>query len=120
GTFSRRISPTPRKTTALISALLKRLLTIFWDADRPGAVAISVRNSIRMSVAEFNAELICAFRGQNPACLLHLHLKEDYEEWIMLKFLAGLVCGAGVGLLIAPTSGENIRRRLAQAARDPE
>jgi hypothetical protein len=73
-----------------------------------------------MSVAEFNAELMCAFRGQNPACLLHLHLKEDYEEWIMLKFLAGLVCGAGVGLLIAPTSGENIRRRLAQAARDPE
>ena len=38
----------------------------------------------------------------------------------MLKFLAGLVSGAGIGLLIAPTSGANIRRRLAQAARDPE
>lgn len=38
----------------------------------------------------------------------------------MLKFIAGLVCGAGVGLLIAPASGEQTRRRLAQAARNPE
>lgn len=38
----------------------------------------------------------------------------------MLKFIAGLVCGAGVGLLIAPASGEDTRRRLAQAARNPE
>lgn len=38
----------------------------------------------------------------------------------MLKFIAGLVCGAGVGLLIAPASGEDTRRRLAQAVRDPE
>jgi gas vesicle protein len=38
----------------------------------------------------------------------------------MLKFIAGLVCGAGVGLLIAPAPGEQTRRRLLQAARDPE
>jgi len=38
----------------------------------------------------------------------------------MLKFIAGLACGAGVGLLIAPASGESTRRRLVQAARDPE
>lgn len=38
----------------------------------------------------------------------------------MLRFIAGLVCGAGVGLLIAPASGESTRRRLLQAARDPE
>lgn len=38
----------------------------------------------------------------------------------MLKFIAGLVCGAGVGLLIAPAPGESTRRRLVQAARDPE
>ena len=38
----------------------------------------------------------------------------------MLKFIAGLVCGAGVGLLMAPASGEDTRRRLAQAARNPE
>ena len=38
----------------------------------------------------------------------------------MLKFIAGLVCGAGVGLLIAPASGEDTRRRLAQAAHNPE
>jgi gas vesicle protein len=38
----------------------------------------------------------------------------------MLKFIAGLVCGAGVGLLIAPAPGEHTRRRLLQAARDPE
>lgn len=38
----------------------------------------------------------------------------------MLKFIAGLVCGAGVGLLMAPASGEDTRRRLAQAVRDPQ
>lgn len=38
----------------------------------------------------------------------------------MLKFIAGLVCGAGVGLLIAPASGERTRRRLVQAVREPE
>ena len=38
----------------------------------------------------------------------------------MLRFIAGLVCGAGVGLLIAPASGESTRRRLLEAARDPE
>jgi gas vesicle protein len=38
----------------------------------------------------------------------------------MLRFIAGLVCGAGVGLLIAPASGEHTRKRLLQAARDPE
>lgn len=38
----------------------------------------------------------------------------------MLRFIAGLLCGAGVGLLIAPASGESTRRRLLQAARDPE
>ena len=38
----------------------------------------------------------------------------------MLRFIAGLLCGAGVGLLIAPGPGESTRRRLLQAARDPE
>jgi gas vesicle protein len=38
----------------------------------------------------------------------------------MLNFIAGLVCGAGVGLLIAPASGEHTRSRLAQAVRHPE
>jgi gas vesicle protein len=38
----------------------------------------------------------------------------------MLRFIAGLVCGTGVGLLIAPASGESTRRRLLEAARDPE
>lgn len=38
----------------------------------------------------------------------------------MLKFIAGLACGAGVGLLVAPASGDRTRRRLLQAARDPQ
>ena len=38
----------------------------------------------------------------------------------MLRFIAGLLCCDGVGLLIAPASGESTRRRLLEAARDPE
>ncbi|HET9183568.1 MAG TPA: YtxH domain-containing protein [Candidatus Angelobacter sp.] len=38
----------------------------------------------------------------------------------MLKFIGGMLCGAAVGMLIAPAPGERTRRRLAQAVRDPE
>lgn len=38
----------------------------------------------------------------------------------MLKFITGLLCGVGVGLLIAPESGEQTRRRLLRVARQPE
>ncbi|HET7871927.1 MAG TPA: YtxH domain-containing protein [Terriglobales bacterium] len=37
----------------------------------------------------------------------------------MLKFLVGIACGIGVGLLVAPAPGEEIRARLAEAARRP-
>lgn len=38
----------------------------------------------------------------------------------MLKFIAGTLCGAAVGILLAPAPGASTRRRLAQAVRDPE
>lgn len=38
----------------------------------------------------------------------------------MLKFVAGIVCGVGVGFLIAPVSGEEARRRLQRVVQDPE
>jgi gas vesicle protein len=38
----------------------------------------------------------------------------------MLKLMAGILCGAAVGVLIAPAPGSRTRQRLMQAARDPE
>ena len=38
----------------------------------------------------------------------------------MLKLMAGILFGTAVGLLIAPAAGSETRRRLMQAARDPE
>jgi gas vesicle protein len=38
----------------------------------------------------------------------------------MLKLMAGILCGAAVGVLIAPAPGSRTRRRLMQAARHPE
>ncbi len=38
----------------------------------------------------------------------------------MLRLMAGMLCGAAVGILIAPAPGSWTRRRLMQAARDPE
>lgn len=38
----------------------------------------------------------------------------------MLKFIAGVLCGTAVGMLLAPAPGANTRRRLVQAVRDPE
>ncbi len=37
----------------------------------------------------------------------------------MLKFLVGLLCGAGIGLLVAPAEGEETRRQLMRAVQDP-
>jgi len=38
----------------------------------------------------------------------------------MLKLMAGILCGAAVGILIAPAEGSRTRRRLMQAVRNPE
>ncbi len=38
----------------------------------------------------------------------------------MLKFITGILCGVGVGLLIAPDSGGATRRQLLRAVREPE
>lgn len=38
----------------------------------------------------------------------------------MLEFMAGIVCGTAVGILLAPAPGASTRSRLAQAVRDPE
>jgi gas vesicle protein len=38
----------------------------------------------------------------------------------MLKFISGILCGVGVGILIAPDSGERTRRQLMRVAREPE
>ncbi len=38
----------------------------------------------------------------------------------MFKFIAGILCGVGVGLLIAPDSGQETRRQLLRAVREPE
>ncbi|HYX53231.1 MAG TPA: YtxH domain-containing protein [Candidatus Limnocylindrales bacterium] len=37
----------------------------------------------------------------------------------MLKFMTGLLCGVGVGLLIAPAAGEQTRQQLMRAVQDP-
>jgi gas vesicle protein len=37
----------------------------------------------------------------------------------MLKFVIGLGCGIGLGLLIAPASGEETREQLLELARRP-
>lgn len=37
----------------------------------------------------------------------------------MFKFLLGIACGIGLGLLFAPAPGEETRARLADAARRP-
>lgn len=37
----------------------------------------------------------------------------------MLKFLAGIGTGIGIGLLIAPKAGEETRRQLRDIATDP-
>jgi gas vesicle protein len=34
--------------------------------------------------------------------------------------MAGMLCGAAIGVLIAPAPGSETRRRLMQAVRDPE
>ena len=38
----------------------------------------------------------------------------------MLKLMAGILCGVGVGLLIAPEAGERTRQRLIRAVQQPE
>ena len=38
----------------------------------------------------------------------------------MLKFVTGMLCGVGIGLLIAPESGERTRRRLKRVVEEPE
>jgi gas vesicle protein len=38
----------------------------------------------------------------------------------MLKLMAGMLCGTAIGILIAPAPGSQTRRRLIQAARNPE
>ena len=38
----------------------------------------------------------------------------------MLKFVTGILCGVGVGLLIAPASGERTRRQLLRVVREPQ
>jgi gas vesicle protein len=38
----------------------------------------------------------------------------------MLKFMAGILCGVGAGLLIAPEPGEQTRRRLMRVVQEPE
>ena len=38
----------------------------------------------------------------------------------MLKLMAGILCGVGVGLLIAPEPGEQTRRRLMRVVQEPE
>lgn len=38
----------------------------------------------------------------------------------MVKFITGILCGVGVGLLVAPASGEHTRRQLMRAAREPQ
>lgn len=37
----------------------------------------------------------------------------------MLKFLIGIGCGVGLGLLIAPAEGEETRKQLLEVARNP-
>ncbi len=37
----------------------------------------------------------------------------------MLKFLIGIGCGIGVGLLIAPQEGSETRRNLVRLAKEP-
>jgi gas vesicle protein len=37
----------------------------------------------------------------------------------MLKFLAGIGCGIGIGLLIAPAPGEETREQLLRVAKEP-
>lgn len=37
----------------------------------------------------------------------------------MLKFLAGIGTGIGIGLMIAPAAGQDTRRRLLETAKDP-
>lgn len=37
----------------------------------------------------------------------------------MVKFMTGLLCGVGVGLLVAPGRGEETRQRLMRAVQDP-
>jgi gas vesicle protein len=37
----------------------------------------------------------------------------------MLKFLAGIGCGVGIGLLIAPAPGEETREQLLRVAKEP-
>jgi gas vesicle protein len=37
----------------------------------------------------------------------------------MLKFLAGIGTGIGIGLIIAPAAGRETRRQLLDAAKDP-
>ena len=37
----------------------------------------------------------------------------------MVKFLIGIGCGIGLGLLVAPASGVQTRKQLLQMAKDP-
>jgi gas vesicle protein len=37
----------------------------------------------------------------------------------MLRFLAGVCCGFGIGLLLAPAPGAETREQLMEVARDP-
>jgi len=37
----------------------------------------------------------------------------------MMKFLTGLVCGVGIGLLAAPAEGKKTREQLLRAVQDP-
>jgi len=38
----------------------------------------------------------------------------------MLKFIAGVLAGVGLGMLIAPAAGSETRQQLVEAAKNPE
>lgn len=38
----------------------------------------------------------------------------------MLRFITGILCGIGLGLLLAPDTGERTRRKLLRVTREPE
>ena len=44
--------------------------------------------------------------------------RDDGSAGVILAFLAGMATGAAVALLMAPTSGEETRRLLAERARE--
>ena len=78
--------------------------------------------SMRLCAAQASLAVLVPQHSAKPRAVcasLFLAIANDDEGEIMLKFLAGIGAGVGLGLMIAPAAGRETRRQLMDIAKDP-